>query len=97
MVRRSWADLSRFATLGQARDPAGNERIVLNLARRERALVNGEVAFVVSSCQSSIMSACGPCCCPLLGVPIEGVSQRPGQASIGITAERYLHVYSDRE
>ena len=30
------------------------------------------------------------------GLPLEVVSQRLGHASIGITAERYLHVYSDR-
>jgi integrase len=31
------------------------------------------------------------------GVPIEVISQRLGHASIGITVERYLHVYKDRD
>lgn len=31
------------------------------------------------------------------GVPLEVVSQRLGHASIGITAERYLHVYGERD
>jgi integrase len=31
------------------------------------------------------------------GVPIEVVGQRLGHASIGITAERYLHVYPSRD
>ncbi len=35
--------------------------------------------------------------CAKAGVPLEVVSQRLGHASIGITAERYLHVYSDRD
>ena len=30
-------------------------------------------------------------------MPLEVVSQRLGHASIGIMAERYLHVYSDRD
>jgi len=30
------------------------------------------------------------------GVPIEVVSKRLGHASIGITVERYLHVYTER-
>ena len=33
--------------------------------------------------------------CAKAGVPLEAVSRRLGHASIGITAERYLHVYSD--
>ncbi len=32
--------------------------------------------------------------CAKAGVPIEVVSQRLGHASIGVTVERYLHVYS---
>ncbi len=35
--------------------------------------------------------------CAKAGVPLEVVSQRLGHASIGITAERYLHVNSDRD
>jgi integrase len=35
--------------------------------------------------------------CAQAGVPIEVVSQRLGHASIGITVERYLHVYGDRD
>jgi integrase len=35
--------------------------------------------------------------CAKAGVPLEVVSQRLGHASIGVTAERYLHVYSDRD
>lgn len=35
--------------------------------------------------------------CAQAGVPIEIVSQRLGHASIGITVERYLHVYSSRD
>jgi integrase len=35
--------------------------------------------------------------CAKAGVPLEVVSQRLGHASIGITASRYLHVYSDRD
>jgi integrase len=35
--------------------------------------------------------------CAKAGVPLEVVSQRLGQASIGITAERYLQGYSDRD
>lgn len=35
--------------------------------------------------------------CAQAGVPIEVVSQRLGHASIGITVERYLHVYKDRD
>jgi integrase len=31
------------------------------------------------------------------GVPLEVVSKRLGHASIGVTAERYLHVYTDRD
>lgn len=31
------------------------------------------------------------------GVPLEVVSKRLGHSSIGVTAERYLHVYSDRD
>ena len=31
------------------------------------------------------------------GVPIEVISQRLGHASIGITVERYLHVYKERD
>lgn len=31
------------------------------------------------------------------GVPLEVVSKRLGHATIGITAERYLHVYLDRD
>ncbi|HTV73224.1 MAG TPA: hypothetical protein VME66_05945 [Candidatus Acidoferrales bacterium] len=31
------------------------------------------------------------------GVPLEVVSKRPGHSNIGVTAERYLHVYSDRD
>ena len=31
------------------------------------------------------------------GVPLEVVSKRLGHASIGITAERYLDVYTDRD
>ena len=31
------------------------------------------------------------------GVPIEVVSKRLGHASIGITVERYLHVYTERD
>jgi integrase len=35
--------------------------------------------------------------CAKAGVALEVVSQRLGHASIGITAERYLHVYSERD
>jgi integrase len=35
--------------------------------------------------------------CAKAGVPLEVVSKRLGHASIGITASRYLHVYSDRD
>ena len=35
--------------------------------------------------------------CTQARVPIEMVSQRFGHASIGITVERYLHVYKDRD
>jgi integrase len=31
------------------------------------------------------------------GVPLEVVSRRLGHANIAITAERYLHVYRDRD
>jgi len=31
------------------------------------------------------------------GVPLEVVSKRLGHSSVGVTAERYLHVYSDRD
>ena len=31
------------------------------------------------------------------GVPLEVVSKRLGHSSIGVTAERYLHVDSDRD
>lgn len=31
------------------------------------------------------------------GVPLEVVSKRLGHSSIGVTAERYLHVYADRD
>jgi integrase len=31
------------------------------------------------------------------GVPIEVISQRLGHASIGVTVERYLHVYRSRD
>ena len=31
------------------------------------------------------------------GVPLEVVSKRLGHSNIGVTAERYLHVYSDRD
>ena len=31
------------------------------------------------------------------GVPLEVVSKRLGHSSIGVTAGRYLHVYSDRD
>jgi integrase len=31
------------------------------------------------------------------GVPLEVVSKRLGHSSIGVTAERYLHVYTDRD
>ncbi|BDE07783.1 hypothetical protein WPS_30590 [Vulcanimicrobium alpinum] len=31
------------------------------------------------------------------GVPLEVVSKRLGHATIGITAERYLHVYRERD
>jgi integrase len=31
------------------------------------------------------------------GVPMEVVSQRLGHASIGVTVERYLHVYRSRD
>jgi len=35
--------------------------------------------------------------CAQAGVPIEVVSQRLGHASIGVTVERYLHVYTSRD
>jgi integrase len=35
--------------------------------------------------------------CAQAGVAIEVVSQRLGHASIGITVERYLHVYEGRD
>lgn len=35
--------------------------------------------------------------CRKVGVPIEVISQRLGHASIGVTVERYMHVYSDRD
>jgi integrase len=35
--------------------------------------------------------------CAKAGVPLEVVSRWLGHARIGITAERYLHVYSDRD
>jgi integrase len=35
--------------------------------------------------------------CAKAGVPLEVISRRLGHASIGITAERYLHVYSERD
>jgi integrase len=35
--------------------------------------------------------------CAQAGVPIEVVSQRLGHASIGLTVERYLHVYKGRD
>jgi len=35
--------------------------------------------------------------CAKAGVPIEVISHRLGHASIGITVERYLHVYKDRD
>jgi integrase len=35
--------------------------------------------------------------CAQAGVPIEVVSQRLGHASIGVTVERYLHVYRSRD
>jgi integrase len=35
--------------------------------------------------------------CAKAGVPLEVVSNRLGHASIGVTASRYLHVYSDRD
>ncbi len=31
------------------------------------------------------------------GVPLEVVSKRLGHATIGITAERYLHIYRERD
>ena len=31
------------------------------------------------------------------GVPLEVVSKRLGNATIGITADRYLHVYRERD
>ena len=31
------------------------------------------------------------------GVPLEVVSKRLGHSNIGVTAERYLHVHSDRD
>lgn len=31
------------------------------------------------------------------GVPLEVVSKRLGHATIGITAERYLHIYCERD
>jgi integrase len=35
--------------------------------------------------------------CAKAGVPLEVVSNRLDHASIGVTAARYLHVYSDRD
>jgi integrase len=35
--------------------------------------------------------------CAKAGVPLEVVSNRLGHASIGVTAARYLHVYTDRD
>ena len=35
--------------------------------------------------------------CAKAGVPLEVVSNRLGHASIGVTASRYLHVYSERD
>lgn len=35
--------------------------------------------------------------CAQAGVPIEVISQRLGHASIGVTVERYLHVYRSRD
>jgi hypothetical protein len=38
---------------------------------------------------------CNPSLCAKAGVPLEVVSNRVGHASIGITASRYLHIYSE--
>ncbi|HEY6324966.1 MAG TPA: tyrosine-type recombinase/integrase, partial [Candidatus Cybelea sp.] len=35
--------------------------------------------------------------CAKAGVPLEVVSNRLGHASIGVTASRYLYVYSERD
>lgn len=35
--------------------------------------------------------------CKKAEVPIEVISKRLGHAGIGVTVERYLHVYSDRD
>ncbi|MFY9884130.1 MAG: tyrosine-type recombinase/integrase, partial [Candidatus Cybelea sp.] len=72
---------------GSPIDPWNFDRAVGDLIRR-----SGVTRITLHGLRDTHASLCAKA-----GVPLEVVSQRLGHASIGITAERYLHVYSDRD
>jgi integrase len=73
--------------VGDPNDPWNFCRAVGDLVRR-----NGVTPITLHGLRDTHGSLCAKA-----GVPLEVVSQRLGHASIGITAECYLHVRSDRD
>jgi integrase len=61
-------------------------------AVRDLILRSGVTAITLHGLRDTHASLCAKA-----GVPLEVVSNRLGHASIGVTASRYLHVYSDRD
>lgn len=72
---------------GRAADPWNFASSVRDLVKR--AGVTPITLHGLRDTHASLMASAG--------VPIEVVSQRLGHSSIGITVERYLHVYSNRD
>ena len=72
---------------GSAVNPWNFGRAVQDLIRR-----SGVTSITLHGLRDTHASLCAKA-----GVPLEVVSNRLGHASIGVTASRYLHVYSERD
>lgn len=81
------ADLVFAHADGSPIDPWNFGRAVLDCVKR-----SGVTPITLHGLRDTHASLCAQA-----GVPIEVVSQRLGHASIGVTVERYLHVYKDRD
>ena len=72
---------------GSAIDPWNFGRAVLDCVKRAKV-----TPITLHGLRDTHASLCAKA-----GVPLEVVSNRLGHASIGVTASRYLHIYSDRD
>lgn len=80
-------DLAFARADGSAVDPWNFGRAVLDCIKRAKV-----TPITLHGLRDTHASLCAKA-----GVPLEVVSNRLGHASIGVTASRYLHVYSERD